>query len=278
MRTATVLFSASVALGILHVQSSRAEETAPTAVNVTIKVYSARNRTLAVPSKVYRKKLGGSKEFLANTNSDGVLQHREPECDFVYYAAESLHPNVFPLREDWRQCSSNSVIDFAMAPSGVSQTAFMLLEGQTPEGFVLPQGYDVVLQELKEAQDRQEWGAVAKLSSHLAAQYRAAGYASEANAFSEISLATAAQIAAPQTTDSVSSPLLTADKHGTPILTLQASKYLKAFQQECGIPVDGQVGWTTMGCLPGGAGYTLPKETALFPLPDAGDTSTGGRT
>lgn len=278
MKTAAVFCSAFVALGLLHPSPSQAEGATTNAVNVTIKVYSARNRSLAVPAKVYRKKLGGDKEYLANTNAEGVLQHREPECDFVYYSAESLHPNVFPLREDWQQCSKDSVLDFALAPSGVSETALMLLEGQTPDNFVLPPGYDVALQQLKEAQDGQEWGAVAKLSSHLAAQYRAAGYTNEANAFSEISLATAAHIAAPQTTDTISGPLVASDKHGTPILTLQASKYLKAFQQECGIQADGQVGWTTMSCLPGGAGYMLPKETALFPSLDARDTSTDGRT
>jgi hypothetical protein len=248
----------------------RAEQSQPAPVQVNFRVFSATNPAIGVPSYIYRRKVGQEGQLLANTNAEGRLEYREAECDLVFYSAAAQQPNVYPRRLEWRQCGILASLEFALAPSGLSSTALALLNGQIPAGFALPKDYSVVIAELKAAQDQGQWGAVAKLSSHLAAQFHDAGYSAEANAFSEISLATAASVAAQETEIiAPAGPLIATNKFGTPILTFEAVKAVEAFQQNCGVQPTGQVGWTTMGCLAGGAGYTLPKETALFPPSDA---------
>ncbi|ESX62626.1 hypothetical protein X760_04440 [Mesorhizobium sp. LSHC422A00] len=141
------------------------------------------------------------------------------------------------------------------------------LSGKIPEGWVVPQGYEPVFANLRTAVDEEQWGAAAKLSSQLADQYRSAGYRDEASTFAEIALAGTAGYATTQfpNADDHSVEALLKPKNPKAafnseiLMSRYAKQAVAEFQTSCGLRTDGIVGWETMGCLPGGADYTLPS-------------------
>ncbi|RUU06245.1 hypothetical protein EOD23_14295 [Mesorhizobium sp. USDA-HM6] len=128
---------------------------------------------------------------------------------------------------------------------------------------MVPQGYEPLFMDLRKSVDDEQWGAVAKLSSQLAAQYRSAGRKDEASTFAEIALAGTASYAASRLPDANKAPdiLLQSDLglNGQVLLSPDAKKAVANLQTSCGVATDGVVGWKTMGCLPGGDSYTLPN-------------------
>jgi len=240
---------------------------------VSIAVTTSDESPVGVAAHIYRKVASSPEELVADTDDEGKATVSETACSpDVQYRAEAIIP--FPktgLR--WEPCRLTGQIVFVVSPSAVSKSTEGFLKGKIPDGWVVPQGYEPVFVELRQAVASEQWGAAAKLSSKLADQYRSAGLRREANSFVEIALAGAASYAASQLPGSeVLDTLLKPKNPGATFdngvrLSPLAKKAVANFQTSCGLQADGIVGSQTMHCLPGGEGYNLPS-VATIPLQD----------
>ncbi|TPN86427.1 hypothetical protein FJ987_09700 [Mesorhizobium sp. CU2] len=221
--------------------------------------------SVGVPAHIYRKTSTTTEQLATDTDDEGKATLSEAACSAdVQYRVEALSLIRYPRgRIRWESCRVTGPIVFLLSSSGVSSRTSTFLEGKIPDGWLVPQGYDVLFTDLRKSVDAKQWGAVAKLSSQLAAQYRSAGRKDEASTFAEIALAGTAGYAASHLPDenNVSDSLLQFGfgANDEVLLSPDAKKAVANLQTSCGLATDGVVGWKTMSCLPGGDGYTLPN-------------------
>ncbi|RWD45894.1 MAG: hypothetical protein EOS36_32105 [Mesorhizobium sp.] len=235
------------------------------AVAVSISVTSNGTPPVGIPSHIYRKTSTTAEELATDTDGEGKATLSETTCSAdVQYRVEALALIRYPRgRIKWESCRATGPIVFLLSSSGVSSRTSIFLDGKIPNGWVVPQGYEPLFLDLRKSVDDEQWGTVAKLSSQLAAQYRSGGRKEEASTFAEIALAGTAGYAASRLPDESHIPdvLVQPDAglNGQVLLSPEAKKAVANLQTSCGLATDGVVGWKTMGCLPGGDGYTLPN-------------------
>ena len=242
-------------------------------ITVSIAVMTNGKPPVGVPAHIYRKTASTSEQLITDTDDEGKAAIPEAVCSAdVQYRVEALLPIRFPQgRLRWESCRITGQIVFLLTPSGVSKNTERFLSGQIPDGWVVPQGYEPVFVELRQAVASEQWGVAAKLRSQLADQYRSAGRKDEANTFAEIALAGTASYATSQLPDSDAIDTFLKPKNPNATFDSEirlspfAKKAVTEFQKSRGLPTDGIVGWQTMGRLPGGAGYTLP-DVAVVPF------------
>jgi hypothetical protein len=242
-------------------------------VSVSIAVETTGTPPVGVPAHIYRKTSSTAEQLVTDTDDEGKATLSETTCSAdVQYRVEALALIRYPRgRLRWESCRLTGQIVFLLSSSGVSSKTESFLSGKIPDGWVVPEGYEPVFADLRKAVADEKWGVVAKLSSQLANQYRSAGRNDEARTFAEIALAGTAGYATSQLpgNDVVHTLLEPQGFDGTPHSGTQLSPFAKKavadFQTSCGLPTDGIVGWQTMGCLPGGSGYTLPS-VAIVPF------------
>lgn len=240
----------------------------------------------AIEAKVERKLLAAEASSVVGVTKDGRLSFPEPNCPEAYYRVTPVstllvRSDVF-AGFDWRPCDAAEpmiVVEHSTTrlqsanydgfqSVGLSDTALALIKGDIPEGFQMPDAfaasYQVVMQGLVAGKP----GAAAKTSDQLAAIYREAGLAKEAQAFSEIAVGIATVSAwnqlprdAEYSNEVWTGRLVVPSEGGTSAgISSEALNKVKQFQVECGLNADGVVGWATYGCLAGGKGFTLPSE------------------
>ncbi|MER9564795.1 peptidoglycan-binding domain-containing protein [Mesorhizobium sp. M0571] len=236
-------------------------------ITVSFAVTTNDKPPVGVPAHIYRKTATMPEQLATDTDDEGKATLPEAACSAdVQYRAEALARIRFPRgRVRWESCRLAGPIVFKVSSSGVSSKTEDFLSGKIPDGWVVPQDYEPVFVDLRKAIDEERWGVAAKLSSQLADRYRSAGLRNEAGTFAEIALAGTAVYATSQLPDdnALDALLKPKDPKATfeteTLLSPFAKKAVADFQSSCGLPTDGIVGWQTMGCLPGGAGYTLPS-------------------
>ncbi|WP_192181185.1 peptidoglycan-binding domain-containing protein [Mesorhizobium amorphae] len=241
------------------------------AKTITVSIVVTTNTTppVGVPSHIYRKTAATEEQLITDTDDYGKATLSEKDCSAdVQYRVQALALIRFPRsRIRWEPCRVTGQIVFLVASSGVSSNTENFLNGKIPKGWAVPQGYEPVFGDLRKAVAEEQWGVAAKLSSQLADRYRSAGLKDEASTFAEIALAGTAVYATSQQPDGGSTIpdtfLQPKDPNATSgsevLLSPDAKKAVADFQSSCGLQTDGVVGWKTMGCLPGGSGYTLPS-------------------
>lgn len=238
-----------------------------------------------IEAKVERQSLSASTTWELGTTQDGYFKYREPSCSQARYRLSPLSQllvrNDLFQQLDWRQCDPEALLITvehsttrlrqvsyqALEAAGLSQDALMLVKGEKPEGFRVPDtfngSYDIIVQSLVNGQP----GAAAKTSDQLASIYRKAGLAAEAKAFSEIAVGIATvsawndQFDAPdmEATAAWDGQLVLPSDGGTSAwLSQEAIEKVREFQGRCGVSANGVVGWETHGCLAGGKDFVLP--------------------
>ncbi len=260
MRLAPAVLAGSV----LHLSAGAAF---PASVEITILVTTASEPAVGVPARVYRKSATTEEVHHVDTDDNGMATIFEGMCTAdIQYRIEAQANMRFRSRRTWRPCQSPDPISFVVQSTGVSVITQEFLNGSIPQGVRVPQSYAQILEELKGSIDDEQWGAASKLSSQLAAQYRAVNLADEGNVFSEISLWSTMTYAEAKFGDEVGTDFVYfqtgtgVDAHVAAMMTDEGGKLVRRLQADCGVAVDGVVGWQTMTCLPGGADYTLPAE------------------
>ncbi|MEQ8479084.1 MAG: hypothetical protein RIC18_00395 [Hoeflea sp.] len=238
-----------------------------------------------IEAKVERQSLLASTTWELGTTQDGFFRYRETRCSEARYRlsplSQLLVPNDLLQQFDWRQCDPEAPLITvehstsrlrqasyqALEAAGLSHDALMLVRGERPESFRLPDtfsdSYKIISQSLANGQP----GAAAKTSDQLASIYRKAGLVAEARAFSEIAVGIATvsawndQVNQPGTEEAATwegQLVLPSDGGSSAWVSLEAIDKVRKFQGRCGVSANGVVGWDTHGCLAGGKDFVLP--------------------
>jgi hypothetical protein len=166
-----------------------------------------------IEAKVERKVLEATVASVVGVTRDGRLSLRETNCREAFYRLTPLstllvRSDMF-AEFDWRPCDASRpkiVVEHSttrlkrasyevMELAGLSDTSLALIKGEAVEGFRIPEEFSDSYQIVIEGLVAGKPGAAAKTSDQLAAIYRQAGLAKEAQAFSEIAVGIAAVFA-----------------------------------------------------------------------------------
>ncbi|WP_420409561.1 hypothetical protein [Hoeflea sp.] len=240
-----------------------------------------------IEAKVERQSLSASTTLALGITQDGYFRYRESSCSEARYRLSPLsqllvRSDLFQ-QFDWRQCDPEAPVITvehsttrlqqasyqALEAAGLSPEALMLVRGERPDGFRVPEefsdSYEIIARSLANGQP----GAAAKTSDQLASIYRKAGLAAEAKALSEIAVGIAT-VSAWNENDKVAGTsteptftwegqlVLPSDGGTSAWVSAEAIDKVRQFQDRCGVDADGVVGWETHGCLAGGKDFVLP--------------------
>ena len=241
-----------------------------------LRVVSRANPNIGVPSTILRKKPATPVEDLGVTNGKGEITVFDTDCiPTTSYRAVSTQQAIFPDgKPDWKPCFPGKPIEISIVSSGLSAKTEAFITNGIPADWKVPVSYEKAVGTLLAAQEEEQWGVAAKLGSQLSYQFRAAGLSEEALVFGEISMASTV-IYALKESDAVYSGMSILDNSQVgyyPKLSEETKLAVTKFQAACGAEPDGNIGWKTMSCLPGGNGYKLPSEILL---PISGSTRGG---